>query len=344
MNSFEAFKILELQPEATEEEIDKAFRKRAAKLHPDVNKDGNAEADFKRLNEAYQLLKHKGPNRQSDFDPVDFHQTFESAFAEQFFNGARGVKFSFRTYGTAVSMRANTTATITFEESILGCIKEVSYERRMPCDECSGKCYIIRSSDKPCQKCQGKGSRTYGEGDKEMPCTSCGGTGHPKEKKICANCNGIGSAPKDFSAKVKIPPGVVDGKSVVLHEHGHYSPAGMRKWADAEVIISVLPDQELSRQGLNVVSIVKISLLEALKGVTKKVRTVKGEKTLKIQPKRKHADQIMAAGLGVPPLGGHVFILDVEYPENLEPLILVLEEQGADISTDTDNGSAFVEE
>ena len=94
------------------------------------------------------------------------------------------------------------------------------------------------------------------------------------------------------------------------------------------VTIHVEPDKELRPAGIHVTSVVELSLLEALAGVTKEVRTAYGEKKLKIPPGRKHGDRMEATGLGYPPAGKHIFILKVDYPENTDKLIEFLSRDG----------------
>ena len=122
-----------------------------------------------------------------------------------------------------------------------------------------------------------------------------------------------------------MPPGVSPGFSILVPQKGDYLPK-YQTYADAVFSIHVVADRELSRDGHDVVSTIDIDLVDALKGTNKKVRTVRGEKTLKIQQGARHKDVIRVNGFGVLPNGGHLFILDVKYPDNLEPIIGALED------------------
>jgi DnaJ-class molecular chaperone len=123
---------------------------------------------------------------------------------------------------------------------------------------------------------------------------------------------------------VPVPAGAAPGLRISVPGKGDYLPR-YKAYADAIFAIHVIPDRELSREGNDVVSVIDIDLIDALKGCHKKVRTVRGEKTLKIHGGIRHKDTIRVNGFGVPPDGGHLFLVDVKYPQNLEPLIKALE-------------------
>jgi len=127
------------------------------------------------------------------------------------------------------------------------------------------------------------------------------------------------------STLVKIPPGVDGSKSIRLSGRGDYFP---RYGACMDAVFSVVvsPHREFYREGNDVVSAIDIDLLDALKGVSKRVSTVKGDKTLKIKSGIHHKDSVQVKGFGVPPDGSHVFIVHVKYPENTDALIKALEE------------------
>lgn len=337
MNSYEAYTKLGLAPGASEKDIDSAFRKQAAKLHPDVNKTNTAEDDFKALNEAYQFLKkHHGeaaPSRNAPAD--DFYNLNVDDIMNEFRKRAYE-NIGFRQNRPHIRFNRNyTTIRISFAESVVGCVKEVKYQRKMVCTTCRGTGYVDDGTGKDCEKCHGKGSRELD--DKELPCTGCRGTGKVSVRKLCHDCHGAPLADKPFAARVKVPPGVTDGATITLRNKGDISNHGF--YNDAYIRIIVEPDPELRQLGRNVVSSVKLTLLEALTGTTKDVRTVKGMKSLKIPGPRRHGDQMEAEGLGYPPDGKHVFFLDIEYPENIQDLIQFLSnEQKADGYIDSEGG------
>jgi molecular chaperone DnaJ len=323
MNTTEACNILGIKPGASEEEISKAFRKKAAKLHPDKNIERDTTEDFKRVNEAHQYLKQHGSSVQNpwrspveDFDFSPFRRVDGGSFDpfRDIFMGG-----TFRRAAQATSIKAS--VDLTFEESVLGCTKEVTINRRDRCKICSGEGQIPSKNTKPCAMCEGSGERViFGI---KRPCQTCLGKGEVKTPEQCPNCHGSGGLPADHVLTVSIPPGSENGSKIRLGRQGDFS-FGLGQ-LDAFLTVNVTPDKELTRDGDDVISILEISLLEALKGTSKVVRTVKGEKTLRIQPGVKNKDPIRVSGFGVPPNGNHIFILNVKYPQDIGPLIELLE-------------------
>lgn len=322
MNSIEAAQILGLKPGYTDDELNSAFRKLAAKNHPDVNKNSGAEVQFKRINEAYQLLKQGGTtSSRNEWTGSVKWSTSVNDFRDAFFHSV-----FYRNPFTSVKQEVKAHINISFSESILGTTKEVKYNRKVQCSECNGKCYYTHTTIQKCKKCAGKGERTYGSDTKIMPCTTCKGTGNAREKKGCAKCKAIGTVTEECVVPLQIPAGINSGAKIRNIGQGDYI-VGFGKYNDAEFLINVNKDTELNRHGMNVISVIKLPLIDALKGTLREVRTIAGTKTLKITGPRKHGDQIVASGLGVPPRGDHVFFLNVEYPDNIDNLIEFLENE-----------------
>lgn len=138
---------------------------------------------------------------------------------------------------------------------------------------------------------------------------------------------------EDHSVKVNIPAGARDGVSIRLPGQGDYF-SSMSGYAisDAHVKIKVIPDKDLALIDNDVVSSLNISLLDSLKGTSAKVRTVKGEKIIKIPPKVKNLYRMRLDGLGIPGRGDHMVVIGIDYPNDtmIEKIVEVLEQ---DIST-----------
>ena len=312
MNSQEAYKILGLEDGADKEAINNAFRQLAKKYHPDRNKDNpEAENKFKEINSAYQYLNNPQPEHNfSGSGSVNMQDFINQAFRNGGFGGFGGNPFQ-NMHQVPHSVGY---VTITFVESVLGVEKELEIDQNISCNDCQGNGFKQSGGD--CGVCKGSGQKKadFSRGNMVFiqPCNKCHGTG--KNLTPCNSCpNQCGYTTSKVSVKVGIPGGVVDGNVLRI-------PNGLIK-------ISVAPDPDMSLVEGNVVSNIEISLLEALKGVSKKVRTVKGEMNLKIPSKIKNSNSVQVYGYGVNGQGNHIFNVKVNYPENdkIEELIKILE-------------------
>jgi molecular chaperone DnaJ len=270
-----ACQILGIDPGASQEEVKKAFKKKAAEFHPDKNKSENAEIEFKKLNEANQFFNkfgnqthqvNKGFNYYTDFDEVMRIRMQEI-------------------FGTRVNIRKpshiQTKIQITFEECVQGTSKTIEYKRMILCTQC-------------------------------------------KEKEKCEVCGGNGYVYKNQKATLKIPPGVENNKVLRVSKGGDVKEGSV---GDLLVNIIIEPSDKFKLQGKDVISNLEITLLEALKGTKKKVQTVKGEKTLIIPALVKNKDTIRVPKYGVPPNGDHVINLKVNYPDDVQEIIQILEKE-----------------
>lgn len=325
MNLKEAYEILELPPTATSDEAKKKFKKLAAKFHPDVNKSPDAEAKFKKINEAYQRVESgTDANPQSGmnwsnpwgnpFGNANIHDPFAS-----FFRSAAKQQHS----TTNVEIRH----TISFKESVQGCKKEISYSRQIKCPHCQG------SGDKPsnngCKKCGGKGQITNrSQGAIYIQtCPDCHGKRQPNP---CTDCNSTGTATTDTSLHVSIPAGIIDGNALRIQGMGNFSGSLMGlqdQYTDMLLHLKVIPDPDMRLSGKDVVSELNISLLDALQGCDKNVRTIDGDKIISLSKITKNKDEVVLS-VGDHSKIKHRIIINVEYPTNLNKLIDVLLEEG----------------
>jgi molecular chaperone DnaJ len=326
MNTHQACSLLEVPVGASMDDVKKAFKKKAAEYHPDRNKAEDAETKFKAVNEAYQLLEKHGttPPAFSDVSSQFYNHSDHLADElrrqmDQVFN------IHFRQPNQARGEPIIVNVEVPFEMAVLGGKKEITYERTVKCD-----CSSQAAGKVLCQKCGGHGYRKYGHGpqspeDKQLPCTNCKGTGYTPSsvQSSCSECAGSGMKKSVDTLKVSIPPGVESGLRLILKGKGHYRPSGV--YDNVIAVMHVLPDHDMQLSGEDVISVVELNLLEALKGTKRKLRTVKGEKTLTFKPKTRHRDTVKVSGFGVPPNGAHTIIVNVSYPEDVTDLIKVLE-------------------
>jgi DnaJ-class molecular chaperone len=142
----------------------------------------------------------------------------------------------------------------------------------------------------------------------------------------CNICRGTSKKKHIETIPVTIKPGTVNGSRIQMKGLGNYLIRDM--YGDLIIIINVKENADgLTLSGEDVISVVELSLLEALKGTKKSLRTIKGEKVLEFKPKIRNGDRIRVSGFGVPPNGAHIFVVNVTYPEDVSELIETLEKK-----------------
>jgi len=336
MHLNEAYQALDLQPGASDEDIKKSFRKMASKYHPDKNKDPDSEEKFKKINQAYQILTNKSTPEQSNdqggfwpggfgFGGVginfgDLNEIF-SGININFGNGFNFNEINFERPNISNEI------TISFSESLLGCERTIKLNRKIRCEgPCNGTGQTANYSLK-CQVCSGIG-RTADVGGQARRCNSCAGRGH--SQSTCNQCGGTGSVEKEAEIKIQIPPGIEGGQILKINGASDYffeNRINRGLYTDKFIKINVIPEPNMHTSGSDVVSTIELTLLEALKGTVKKVKTIRGDLSLKINKNIKNGDRIHAKGYGIAGVGSHVFLIQVNYPENCEKIISLLEEE-----------------
>lgn len=328
MHLHEAYKELEIKEGASKEEINKAFRKLAAKYHPDKNKDNKeAEEKFKKINEAKQVLESASDNVQN----VYFHNVYNKQPGEIFKNYRPRSNYPDPVIGLNLS----------FIESVSAVKKQISYIKYDKCPICSGKSFSIMVDS--CTKCNGMGRTMVTHGPMQIlqECSACNGTG--KKIEPCKSCNGTGVSSSSVTNEITLPNSIRNGSTIRVQGEGNYKgtitdsfpfhfnsgPQQKDIYGDVFISVSVESDNELrlDESGQNIESDINISLLEALKGSIKKVKTIKGELSLKIRPASKNGSKMKVSGYGPAGEGSHIFNINVEYPENTDKLIEFLEKE-----------------
>ena len=290
------YEVLGVDKNADEATIKKAYRTLAKKYHPDMNPgDKEAEAKFKEVNEAYDVLSDPDKKAKYDqyghaaFDPSagggagfggfgDFGGFDINDIFSSFFGGASGG--STRRNGPVRGDDITVRLTISFEESVFGCKKEVSYNKIQKCADCSGPGAAKGTSPKTCSACGGSGQvrvqqRTpFGIMQTQKTCDACHGTGKIIENK-CPNCRGTGFVRVPKKLEVNIPAGIDDGQQLSLRYQGSDGMNGGNA-GDLNIIISVRPHSVFERDGDDLYCEVPITYAEATLGAEIEIPTLEG--------------------------------------------------------------------
>lgn len=358
------YEVLGLSKGASAEEIKKAYRKKAKELHPDRNSDNpDAEAQFKEVNEAYDVLKDAekkaaydrfghaafdggmggggrpgGGYGQGDFASA-FSDVFDDLFGD-FMGGQRGGGGRQRaTRGS--DLRYN--LRITLEDAFKGIQKTITVPASVACDECHGTGAESGAEPGACPTCSGMGKVRAQQGffTVERTCPTCGGLGQII-KNPCKACGGAGRVEKDRSLSVNIPAGVETGTRIRLAGEGE---AGLRGGpsGDLYIFIEVADHPIFEREAQNLFCRVPVSMAKAALGGEVEVPTIDGGRSrVKVPAGSQSGKQMRLRGKGMPALRGggpgDMFIeLAVETPVNLTSRQKDLLKEFEKISEDNDN-------
>jgi molecular chaperone DnaJ len=310
MNLKEAYTTLEIPEGSSEVEAKKKFRELSKKLHPD-NKDTGDEAKFKKINEAYQRIQ------AGEDDP-----------REAYARGGHPGGFHQQRVQVVELINVDVGTVISFKDAVLGVRKEIKYSRQGKCQNCGGQGQIKLNNG--CQKCGGRGQVINKQTVNNQSfvsvstCTTCYGKSNISE---CGPCKGEGLVYTDVSVHVSIPGGILDGTTLRLQGMGNYAGSVMGvmdQFTDAFLHVTVTPESGLSVEGQSVVSYLSISLLDALRGCERSVKTIHGQKTAKVKPGSRNKEEVIIPHCGVGGTGDQRVILDVQYPRNTDKLVGVL--------------------
>lgn len=304
------YDILGVKKDATQEEIKKAYRKKARQYHPDVNPgDPTAEKNFKDCGEAYATLNDEskraqydqfGPGGPGGFNPggpgggfggggfngagFDFSGGGGAGDIFEMFFGNRGPGGAARPQGPTRGEDIYATMALTFNEAFNGLSREVSIETGENCPQCGGAGTKAGSSAGKCRKCNGTGQTSVGRGMLRMPqvCHACGGTGQGALAQ-CPGCSGLGVRPATQRINIKIPPGVANDSKIRVPGKGRPGrkggPAG-----DLFIVTQVAEHPFFERKGDNLQCEVPITIIEAALGTNIEVPTPEGRSSIKIPP------------------------------------------------------------
>lgn len=333
------YEILGVSKDATDSEIKKAFRRKARETHPDVNGHDDAEEQFKRINEAYDVLsdpqKRDNYDRYGTADPrggyagagPDLGDLFAGFGMDDlfsaFFGGVSGGGRRARTEGRDIAANV----TITLEEAASGVTKEIILNRLVPCDECSATGSADGSGSTTCSECQGTGqTRSYrktflGTMQTMAPCERCGATGSVISTP-CPECDGQGRVPDREHVPIEIPAGIADGMQMRLRGKGE---AGVRGAASGDLLVNirVQPHEYLHRENNDLHCKATVSITQAALGAELSVCGIDEDNELSMPAGSQHGDTIRLRGKGMPRLQGAgrgdlIVHLAIEVPRKLD--------------------------
>jgi molecular chaperone DnaJ len=305
------YQILGVNKNASEKEIKQAFRRLARKHHPDLNPgDKAAEAKFKEINSAYEVLSN--PEKRKKYDQFGDQWEYADQFAKS--GGQERVRWDFGKGGT------------TFEYGDVGGFGDIfsslfgdsgigSRMRRRP-----RRGQDIESPVEVTLEEAYHGSTRMMQLQTQEPCTACGGTGRVGNR-VCTICNGAGGKITPKRLEVKIPAGVRDGSRIRIAGEGGPGLAGGSK-GDLYLVVKVLPHKLFERKGDDLYTEVSVPLATAILGGEVRLPTLNGNLSLKIPPETQNGKVFRLAGKGMPQLGnnkhGNMFAkVKVLLPTNL---------------------------
>ena len=339
------YEVLGVQKGASDDEIKKAFRKKAKEFHPDLHPgDKQAEASFKEVNEAYEVLSdsekkarydqfgHAGvdPNfgagggggayggwGATDFDIGDIFSSF--------FGGMGGTR---RSNPNAPRRGGDATAFvgISFEEAAFGCKKQIEVDLVETCPTCGGSGAEAGSSPATCPVCHGSGyemrqQRTFGVVmQTQAVCSRCHGKGKIVEKP-CHACRGNGQVRAKKQVGINIPAGIDDGQVMTVRGKGHAGqnggPAG-----DLEVEIAVRPHPIFKRDGFHLLCELPLTYAQLALGAEIEIPTLEGKVPYTIKEGTQPGEVIQLRGKGISYVNGRgkgdlIAQITAEVPKNL---------------------------
>lgn len=320
MNIKEAYSILGVDDGISDEALKKHHRSLAAKYHPDIYKEDPDK--LKNINAAYQYVQEyrTNPPQTNPFDISGFNFSDFGNYFNDVFGG-----FSSRSRRPSKPIQQN--ISISFEEAILGCQKEIAYQKQTKCNDCNGVGF--KRTGNGCSDCNGFGQITTNQGNMifQRTCSKCFGRGIKKDN--CKTCSQSGTLPIQTNLTVSIPPGISHHDTLRVQGQGSFSGTSFNQdlYEDVFVTISVENKTEMVMKGKDVISHIDISLLEAFIGCNKTVATVYGDKEITIPKLTKHKDEILINNCGVKNTNGkHRVILTIVYPNDTSKIIQALQD------------------
>ncbi len=347
------YDVLGVSEDATEEEIQQAFRTKAAKYHPDVSDEPDAEEKFKKVKKAKEVLTDEEKRQAYDrmgheqfeqaekrggFDggagagaggpfgggaggPFGGGGGFEDIFS-QFFGGGGGGNSNRPRQGRDLRTRLE----IDLEDAYEGVEKQLTITRPERCDDCGGSGHPADADVETCPECGGQGQVTQvrqtalGRVQQARTCPRCEGEGTLYSEE-CATCDGAGVVQNDATLTVEVPAGIRDGQTLRMEREG---APGENNGPNGDLLIEIAVDDhdQFERDGDDLRYSLPISFPKAVFGATVEVPTLDGPVELDVPAGTQSGERFRLEGKGMPHLRGRghgdLYVhVQVVTPENL---------------------------
>ncbi len=338
-NKRDYYEVLGVDKNASQDDIKKAYRKKAKECHPDLHpNDKEAEARFRELNEANEVLSD--PDKRARYDQFGFNDPMNggggfdtsgfggfgdmggfSSIFDQLFGGA-GMGGSRRANAPQQGNDLRYDLRITFEEAVFGCEKSFEFYRSELCDDCRGSGARPGTSPQTCPTCKGAGQVRVQGGFMTTirTCSTCGGTGKVIKDR-CPKCGGSGRVKRKRTATVKVPAGIDNGQTIVMNGQGEPGANGGPN-GDLYIVITVRPHKLFRRDGTNLYLDMPISFPTAALGGEIDIPTLKGTVKYNVPEGTQNGAEFRLRGKGVPQVrssyvGDLIVRVRVEVPTRL---------------------------